>query len=102
MDSVVHGVAKSWTRLNNFHFHPLKIYNWRDFPHGPVVKKLCSNTGTWVTKLKIPHATGPLSPRPTMNSLHAATKIPVQPNKNKTFLKFPILKKVYTTCLTYS
>ena len=22
MDSIVHGVAKSWTRLSNFHFHP--------------------------------------------------------------------------------
>ena len=21
MDCIVHGVAKSWTRLNNFHFH---------------------------------------------------------------------------------
>ena len=22
MDCIVHGVAKSWTRLSNFHFHP--------------------------------------------------------------------------------
>ena len=30
----------------------LEIYNWRDFPCGPVVKNLPSNTGTWVTKLR--------------------------------------------------
>ena len=28
MDSVVHGVAKSWTRLSNFHFHQGWDRNW--------------------------------------------------------------------------
>ena len=31
MDCIVNGVAKSWTRLSNFHF---------PFPHGSVVKNL--------------------------------------------------------------
>ena len=47
------------------------VIKWRDFPGGPVVKNLPSNTGDvgsipgWGTK--IPHATGQLS-------LHATTK----------------------------
>ena len=32
MDSIVHGVAKSWTQLSNFHFHTC-IYSFSDsFP----------------------------------------------------------------------
>ena len=27
MDSIVHGVAKSWTRLSDFHFHHLLLLN---------------------------------------------------------------------------
>ena len=47
------------------------VIKWRDFPGGPVVKNLPSNTGDvgsipgWGTK--IPHATG-------QPSLHATTK----------------------------
>ena len=31
MDCIVHGVTKSWTQLNNFHFHftfPLRIFSY--------------------------------------------------------------------------
>ena len=42
MDSIVHGVAKSRTQLNDFHFHfQMKM----GFSGGPVVKDPSSNAG---------------------------------------------------------
>ena len=39
MNSIVHGVTKSWTQLNNFHF------TFRDFPDSSVGKESTCNAG---------------------------------------------------------
>ena len=50
MDSIVHGVAKSWTRLSDLHFQ-LNLWNW-------ILKKLSKGT---IFKEKFdPHGEGPL------------------------------------------
>ena len=45
----VHGVAKSWTRLSDFHFHPDIWQTYQnlhgDFPDGPVIGSPPAGTG---------------------------------------------------------
>ena len=48
MDSVVHGVTKSWTQLSDFHFHfrrscGLSRLSWRRCPDGNFWGTCCSN-----------------------------------------------------------
>ena len=45
--ATVHGVARSWTRLSNYHTHPLTC----GFPGGSVIKNLPAVQETWVRSL---------------------------------------------------
>ena len=49
MDCVVHGVAKSWTQLSNFHFHPDIWQTYQnlhcDVPDDPVIGSPPAGTG---------------------------------------------------------
>ena len=44
MDCIVHGVAKSWTRLSNFHFH-LHVFVCMGFPCGLGGKESACSVG---------------------------------------------------------
>ena len=53
MDYTVHGVAKSWTRLSDFHFHfphPPKV-KWRRLSHVPIASRtkdlICHSPAWW-------------------------------------------------------
>ena len=64
--------------LQVFGYLLIKQVSW-DFPGGPVVKNLPSNTGDTSSipgwGIKIPHISGQLSP-------HATTKEPMHPKEN--------------------
>ena len=109
----VHGVAKSQTQLNDFHFHfscihiymqqvqKLETRFMRNLPGGPVVMNQSYNAGDtslipgWGTK--IPHAMGQRTLRATTLSSCTTTGEPLKcaekvPNEARKILRVPQLK----------